>query len=118
MSKYAVIQLVKSLSKSEKRHFKLFTKKQSGKKDYLDLFDLIDRNDFTDIDLLNEEFGKLHAQSSLDNAARYLLKKLTDCLIQSKVKEDSLFQLLYGLLLINILKERNLSEEGYKELKN
>lgn len=117
MSKPAAIRLVKSLSKSEKRHFKLFTKKQSGKKDYLDLFDLIDQNNFTDKDPIDEKFRKLHPQSSLNNAARYLLKVLTDCLIQSKVKEDSLSQLLYGLLRINILKERNLPEEGYRELK-
>lgn len=117
MSKPAVIRLVKSLSKSEKRHFKLFTKKQSGKKDYLDLYDLIDQSDFTDRDMLEEKFKKLHPRSSIDNAARYLLRVLTDCLIQSKVKEDGLFQLLYGMLRINILRERNLPEEGFRELK-
>jgi hypothetical protein len=117
MSKPAAIRLVKSLSKSEKRHFKLFTKKQSGKKDYHDLFDLIDQNNFSDKDSIDEKFKKLHPQSCIDNTARYLLRVLTDCLIQSKVKEDSWSQLLYGLLRITILKERNLPEEGYKELK-
>lgn len=117
MSKTAVIRLVKSLSKSEKRHFKLFTKKQTGKKDYLDLFDLIDQTNFTDRDEIDLKFKKLYPKSSMENAARYLLKVLTDSLIQSKVKEDSLSKLLYGLLRINILKERNLPEEGYRELK-
>lgn len=113
----AVIRLVKSLSKSEKRQFKLSIKKQSGTKDYLDLFDLIDQNNFSDKDAIENQFRKLHPQSSINNAGRYLLKILTDCLVQSKVKEDSLSQLLNGLLRINLLKERNLHEEGYKELK-
>jgi hypothetical protein len=117
MSQTAAIRLVKSLSKSEKRHFKLFTKKQSGNKDYLDLFDLIDQNNLINKETLAEKFKKNHPASSVDNTACYLLKVLSDCLIQTKVKEDSLYQLLHGLLRINIFKERNLPKEGYKELK-
>lgn len=117
MSKTSAILLVNSLSKSEKRSFRLFTKKQTGAREYLDLFDLIDKNKLGDRKSLQEKFEKLHPGSSMDNAARYLLRVLTDCLIQSNVKEDSLFQLLYGLLRVNILKERNLPEEGYRELK-
>lgn len=116
MSRTTAIQLIQSLSRSEKRQFKLFTRKQSGKKDYLDLFDLIDQNNITDKDRLEEKFRKLHPRTSLDNTARYLVKILLDCLIISRVKGDELYQLLYGLLRVNILKERNLQEEGYREL--
>ncbi|HVU85586.1 MAG TPA: hypothetical protein VHC50_12135, partial [Puia sp.] len=117
MSQIALIRLVKSLSKSEKRHFRISTRKQSGSKEYLDLFDLIDRNRFLQSGLMEEEFRKLHPRSSLDNTARYLVKIITDCLIQSKIKEDNLFKLLQGLMRVNVLEERNLPEESYKELK-
>ena len=117
MSQAAVIRLVKSLSKSEKRHFKLYSRKHDGNKEYLTLFDLIDRNDFINKALLEEKFGQSHAGVSVDNTARYLLRVLTDCLIQTRVKEDDLFLLLHGMLRVHIFKERNLPEEGYRELK-
>ena len=115
MSQIALIRLVKSLSKSEKRHFRISTRKQSGHREYLNLFDLIDRNQFLQSGLLEDEFQKLYPGTSLDNASRYLVKIITDCLIQSKIKEDNLFKLLHGLMRVNILEERNLPEESYKE---
>lgn len=117
MSQAAVIRLVKSLSKVEKRQFKLSTKKQTGNKDYLDLFDIIDRHNFPDTALMKEKFGKSHPDASLDNTARYLMKVLTECLIQSKIKDDSTFQLFQGLMRVRLLQERSLPEEGNKELK-
>lgn len=117
MAQAAVIQLVKSLSKSEKRHFKLVTKKQSGNKDYLDMFDIIDQTNIINKEMLIEKFSQSHPTASLDNTAAYLLKLLSDCLVQSKIKEDSVYQLLHGLLRVNLLKERSLPQEAYKELK-
>jgi hypothetical protein len=58
MSQIALIRLVKSLSKSEKRHFRISTRKQSGSKEYLDLFDLIDRNRFLQSGLVVSEIEK------------------------------------------------------------
>ncbi|WP_142687756.1 hypothetical protein [Chitinophaga polysaccharea] len=117
MSQAAVIRLVKSLSKSEKRRFKLYTRKHDGDKEYLTLFDLIDQHEMITKELLDEKFNHFHTGVSVDNTARYLLQLLTDCLIQSRVKEDDQFRLLHGMLRVNILKERNLPEEGYRELK-
>lgn len=117
MSLASVIRLVKSLSKVEKRQFKLATKKQTGTKEYLSLFDIIDRKGIIDAVTVRDKFGEMHPDSSLDNTARYLLKVLTDCLIQSKLKDDTSFQLLYGLMRVSVLQERSLPGESYKELK-
>ena len=117
MSQTAVIRLVKSLSQSEKRNFKLYAKRHAGNKDYLDLFGLIEKNGSPNKENLEKEFGKLRGTRSFDNTARYLFKILTDCLIQAKIKEDEMFQVTHGLLRINILKERNLPEEAFRELK-
>lgn len=115
MIQTAVIRLVKSLSKSEKRHFRMEAAKQGGQKDYLSLFDIIDR--CVDMDSVAEKFRGMHPKSSLDNTSRYLLRLITDCLIQCRIKEDRLFQMHHGLMRVHILSERNLPEEGYRELK-
>lgn len=117
MSQTVVIRLIKSMSKAEKRHFKLQTKKQNGSKDYLNLFDLIDQHSTVDIEQIRQQFGKLHPGVSLSNTARYLVKLITDCLIQSKTEKDVQFQLLQQLMRARILKERSLTEEGFRELK-
>lgn len=117
MSQTVAIRLIKSMSKSEKRHFKLQTKKQAGNKDYLNLFDLIDQQATIDIDEIRQQFARHHPGVSLNNTARYLVKLITDCLIQSKIEKDVQFQLMQQLMRVKILKERSLPEEGFKELK-
>ena len=104
------------MSKEEKRKFKLSSKKQLGKKDYLELFDFIDKGNFKDSTTLKETFERLHPQISLDNTGRYLLKVLTDSLIQTKIREDNSFQLQYGLLRVKLLQTRSLGDEAFKEL--
>lgn len=116
MSRSTAIRLVKSLSKSEKRQFKLLAKRQTGDKNYMDLFDLIDKTDSRDEEMIDKNFRQLRPGTSTDNVAAYLVKVLIDSLIRSRVKDDSLSQLLYGMLRVNLLKERNLHNEAYKEL--
>ena len=118
MSRPNVIKLIKSMSKVEKRKFKLSAKKQAGNKDYLVLFDLIDQNDAVELpSLLKEKFNKIRPGSSIDNTATYLLKMLADSLIESKTKDDNAFRLFHGMLRIQVLQERSLYKEGFKELK-
>lgn len=112
-----LVRLVKSLSGSEKRYFKLYTRKQSGNKDYLGLFEIIDNATASDTVAIKDRFRKLHRSSSLNNTARYLLKLLTDSLIQSKTEKDNFFQLLQEIMRVKILQERSLGEEGYALLK-
>jgi len=117
MSQTAAIRLVKSLSGPEKRSFKLYARRVSGSRDYLDLFNIIDACDDPRTTIISEAFAKKHAPSSLNSAARYLVKVLTDCLIQQKTEKDPVFQLLQGVMRVRVLQERSLAEEGYRELK-
>lgn len=117
MSQLTVIRLINSMSQVEKRKFKLSCKKQEGNKDYLTLFDIIDHCGSINKNVLKEKFSKINPAASLDNTARYLLKVITDCLIQTKIKEDHSFHLHYGLLRVKLLQARSLREEAYKELK-
>src|SRR5690349_8018765 len=116
MPQLRIIKLVNSMSKEEKRKFKLSTKKQSGAKDYVNLFHLIDKGNFTEENVLKEKFKMLHPNTSLENTIRYLFKVITDSLIQTKIKEDNSFHLYYGFLRVKLLQTRSLEEEAYKEL--
>lgn len=117
MSQLAAIKLIKTLSSSEKRYFKLHSKKQVGNRDYLRLFDIIDKMKTVDTNSLKEKFKRLHPDTSLDNTARYLLKLVTDSLIRSKMEKDVFFQSLQGIMRVRILEERSMAAESYKELK-
>lgn len=117
MSLTAAVRLVKSLSKMEKRQFALGTRKHRGEKDYLELFRIIDAHPAPEPAAIREEFLSTRPGASLENTARYLVKVLSDVLIQSKLKDDTAFKLQYGLLRIQLFNERSLEEEGRKELK-
>jgi hypothetical protein len=113
-----LIKLVHSLSAAEKRRFRLLTRKQTGSKDYLSLFDIINSNPGSDIAFLKEKYKKTNSTSSLNNTAGYLVKILTNSLIQSKVEKDNLFHLFQEMMRVKILQERSLHEEAYLLLKN
>lgn len=116
MSLLPAIRLVQSLSGPEKRFFKLNTRQQSGPRDYQELFDII-CNDGPQTENIVQSFKTAFPKSNIDNTARYLLRILTDCLIQSRVQKDGFFQLFQGIMRVKVLQERALPEEGYKELK-
>ncbi|MCX6181760.1 MAG: hypothetical protein NT150_07525 [Bacteroidetes bacterium] len=70
-----VVLLVCSLSKSEKRYFKLFSSIQEGDKFYLVLFDLIDKG-ITDRSELKQQFEAQAKKASFEVTLKYLFKVL------------------------------------------
>lgn len=116
MSKTSAIRLIKSLSGSEKRFFKLYVKRQSVSRIYLNLFNIIDETKNATSDKIETAFKKKHPSASVHNTARYLVRILTDCLIQLKSDKDSTFELYHGLMRIKVLQERSLNEESYDEI--
>lgn len=116
MSKTAAIRLVKSLSGPEKRFFKLYVKRQSVSRVYLDLFHIIDAAKHGTTLVMETAFKKKHPGISVHNTARYLVKILTDCLIRLKAEKDPLFGLLQSIMRIRVLQERSLQDEGYQEI--
>jgi len=110
-------KLVKSLSGPEKRYFKLHSHKQKGTKEYLALFDIIDKSPTADVKSIKDQFKKKRPSNSLNNTTRYLSKLLTDALIESKTEKDNFFQLLHEIMRVKILQERSLHEASYTLLK-
>ncbi|MBO9619263.1 MAG: hypothetical protein J7539_09535 [Niabella sp.] len=113
-----VLRLVQSLSPSEKRQFKMATKKQQQSKAYVSLFDLIDRSDATDWKQLKTAFKKRYPHSSIESCADYLFQSITEVLIQNKIKQDPSFKLMYGLMKVDLFRQRNLGEQAITEISN
>ncbi len=109
-----LILLISSLSKTEKRYFKLHSALQKGPKDYLELFNIIEKckND----SMLRNSFLKLCPQASYATTMKHLYKVLTDCLLRLRMEQDKNSTLLTRLLKANILFEKSLYEEGFKQL--
>lgn len=75
-----LFELIKSLSKSEKRFFKLSSSLQSGEKNYLKIFDAIEKQSSYDEDAIkkqfkNEKFVK-HFPSEKNHLYKIILKSL------------------------------------------
>lgn len=118
MKKNDLVKLVKTLSGPEKRYFKLHCKKQTGPKEYLDLFQIICKLTLADDpQQIERTFIKKHPGKSYENTAQYLLKVITDALVQIRIGNDKWFQQYHSLMRSKILFERSLPKEGYKEIK-
>lgn len=75
-----LFDLIKSLTKSEKRFFKLHSSLQAGDKNYLRVFDAIDKQKVYDEDALKKQFAKetfiKHLPSEKNHLYKLILKSL------------------------------------------
>jgi len=117
MTPSSTIKLVGSLSGPEKRYFKVNAKLQSGVKDYLTLFDLIEKHKTPDVENLKKEFRKKRPKSSWEHSSIYLGNAIVDTLIKIRKEKDVFSDLLHQMQQVKILKERSLGDEALKQLK-
>ncbi|OAQ39795.1 hypothetical protein A5893_09465 [Pedobacter psychrophilus] len=111
----SLVLLIKSLSKGEKRYFKLRSALQDGAKDYLHLFDLIERNNnYSD---LKANYLSLKPQASFEVTSNYLFKLIMDALFYLKSDKDLEAKLNKKVIQVQLLFEKGLFEDGFKWLK-
>src|SRR5690554_4820140 len=96
--KSELIQLVKSLSASEKRAFKLYCKKQSGEKLYAELYEIINSNSLKSLNAIEVEFQHKFPNRSLETTAQYLQKIIINILVQNHIEHDPRFRILHGIM--------------------
>lgn len=101
-----LFQLVRSLEKSEKRHFKLYIKRSSGNSDLkiIRLFDVLDKlSDYDEVVVLKKMPGV--TKSQLNNLKQHLYKQLLAGLRLLKTNDTTDLQLSelldYGRVLYN-----------------
>ncbi|SFE17629.1 hypothetical protein SAMN05518672_104769 [Chitinophaga sp. CF118] len=109
-------RLINTLTKAEKRYFRLYTALQQGNKDYVNLFNLMERQEFKNTAAVKEAFLLQHAGSSYEVCSKYLYKILLDCLLHLRLQRDETAIITAGILKSDILFERSLHEEAFKQL--
>ena len=110
----SLVTLINSLSKGEKRYFKLYSSVQKGAKDYLLLFTLIEKKG--DDKEIKKEFAQRKPAASYDATRKYLFKVIMDCLLQLHTEQGKTATLVMRLLKADILFKKSMYEEGFKEL--
>lgn len=106
--------LAGSMSKAEKRYFRLYSKLQAGEKNYLFLFDLIEEG--MDTSEIPARFHEKYPGASLDIAVKHLYKILLDTLLRLNEKQNVETRIFNHLSKAGILFERELKEEAFLEL--
>ncbi|MFC2117931.1 hypothetical protein ACFLSY_04750 [Bacteroidota bacterium] len=113
-----LFHLIKSLSKSEKRYFKLFVTRQKDTKDtkFLSLFYIIDKQLIFDEDLIIKKNPELK-RSQLPNMKAYLYKQILSSLRNYNPNNDLEIKMREMIDHAKILYNRCLYEQCYKMLK-
>ena len=119
MLKNDLLRLIKTMSGSEKRYFRIYSGKQTGTKDYLDLFEIInDTIISSNTDVIQAFFQKKYPHKNFESTCRYLMKIITDCLVAIRKDNDKWFQQYHSLMCSKILMERSITGQAYRQLKN
>ena len=111
-----LFQLIKSLSRPEKRYFRLFATRYNGKKKYMQLFNAIDRQEMYDEERLRIEFEGDAFANQFHVAKNYLYKLILRSL-RGFYSESSLRARLQEMIReVEILYERGLFKQAQKLL--
>ena len=106
--------LIQSLSKAEKRYFRLYSNLQSGEKNYLILFDFI--NDGVPADKLYTLYSQTQEAKSFEMASKHLYRTIMNCLINLREKQDIQTSIFNYITKAAILFERELFDAAFTEL--
>ncbi|HYM92971.1 MAG TPA: hypothetical protein VET23_02455 [Chitinophagaceae bacterium] len=112
-----LFQLVRSLEKSEKRHFKLYIKRSSGNSDLkiIRLFDVLDKlPDYDEALVLKKMSGVTKPQ--LNNLKQHLYKQLLAALLLLKTNDTTDLQLSELLDYARVLYHKGLKLQSLKQL--
>lgn len=117
IQKGQLFKLVKTLTKAEKRHFKLYAKKIQKKEDvlFLKLFEFLEKQDITDDKILLGKFKKVN-KSQLTNLKRNLYQHLLISLRLLQSKKQVEIQIRQYTDFADILYGRGLYLQALKML--
>lgn len=82
----SLLVLIHSMTKAEKRYFKLYSNLQQGDKVYLTLFALME--ECSSVEEVARRFGVDAGESSFDIAVKHLYKVVVDCLLHLRSRYD------------------------------
>ncbi len=117
ISKDDLYRLIQSMSKSEKRYFKLDTKKSGEQTNYLRLFDAINDMADYDEDKLKKKFQGEKFIKHLSQEKKYLYEAILRSMRNYNSDKSSLAQIKESLLDARYLYDRGLYDQSGKILK-
>ncbi len=112
-----LFDLIHSLNQSEKRYFKLEASKQQGEKNYLKLFDAIDKQSNYDEDKLLRKFKTQAFSKQFSSAKNYLYNLILKSLSNYHSDKSVADKLQSEYVRISLLHIKGLHEQCYKLLK-
>jgi len=101
-----LFRLIKSLTKSEKRHFRKQALSHKKQRKYLKIFEAIDSQSRYNEKLIKKQFEEEGWVNRFNSAKEYLNIALMECLISYNRKNESQYSLDSLLLSINILQKK------------
>ncbi|MCD7937188.1 MAG: hypothetical protein LUG98_10040, partial [Tannerellaceae bacterium] len=107
-------QIINSMSKAEKRYFKLYSAIQEGKKEYVFLYDQLE-NERAPQEVY-EAFCETYGKKGFENSLQYLYKQLLNSLTLVNTQEKIQQEIFRFLSYAEILYERKIVSQALVEL--
>lgn len=111
----SLLVLIKSMSKAEKRYFRLYSNLQSGEKEYISLYRLMESE---------EETGEIQKRFTVENpggnfevAVKHLNSVILDCIVHLRRKQDMQARIFNYVTSAEVLFERGLVDDSFAELR-
>lgn len=110
-----MFQLIKAMTKGDRRNFKLFAQLQEGDKKYIQLFDAIEKQEEYDERLLLQQFEGERFTNQFSVAKNYLYRYILKTL--HVFQKDPYSDLMTLVHQVRILMSKNLYEQAHKLLR-
>lgn len=111
----SLLVLIKSMSKAEKRYFRLYSNLQSGEKGYMSLYQLMESKE--EIDEIQKRFTLENPGGNFEVAVKHLTSTILDCIAHLRKKQDMQSRIFNYVTRAEILFERGLVDDSFAELR-
>lgn len=109
----ALISLIQSMSKPEKKAFRMAAPRTGLVPHYMSLYNLISKDKTITSELVRIKFLKQHSGASFDTTVKYLYTVLLDTMLELRTEQDSYYSLFDKILKARILFEKSLFEDCF-----
>jgi len=112
----SLLFLANSLTKAEKKAFKIVSQRYNVAPGYLSLFNIISTKRNITANNLKQEFLSKNNKTSFDITVNYLYKILLDTLLDLRKEQDSYYHLFNSIMKARVLFEKSLFEDCFSLL--
>lgn len=109
----ALISLVQSMSKPEKKAFKMYAPRTGSVPHYRSLYNLISSDKTITPEVMRAKYLKQYSGTSFDTTVKYLYQVLLDTMLELRTNQDSYYSLFDKILKARILFEKSLFEDCF-----